>query len=296
MVEGILIILWSAAISIIPGSHVVGMWLLVITPRVSDAIDRTRLERDQLIAERDAFKEFAKRVNALEPDTHTTHAKYGSHSPVAATGITTVVDPVESTGLSTGDSERTSVAIIRDDYRETVMAVPHYEEEYGESVDENLAAELGPELAQALLEGDVLTPQLQAAILRQAQQASKERNDFLSHIETEYDALIEARRRLRKLNDTATTIEDNLYPRPVRELVQQWNRLETMETDCETLLRERQTNLQAKHGQGVMSRWSFQEYLYQSFNWRHPVLNDGLETLRRIRHAERETVKTIYNW
>jgi hypothetical protein len=91
-------------------------------------------------------------------------------------------------------------------------------------------------------------------------------------------------------------IEDNLYPRPVRELVQSWTRLETAETDCETLLRERQTYLQTELDWGTKSPWLVQEYLYQSFQWRHPVLSDGIDTITRIQRAKQNTVKAIYNW
>lgn len=295
MIEGLLIILWSVAVSIGQGPNVVGVWLIVIVPRVLDAIDRTRTERDQLRAERDAFKQFAKRVATLDPDKHITRVEYETPPSVIGTGVTTLVDPVGQTSRSTVDVEPISASLVRDAYCETVMSVPHYEEEYDESLGENLTEELGPELAQTLIESDVITPQLQAAVVSQARQVSKERGDLLSHVETEYESLVEARRQLRELYKSATTIEDDLYPRPVRELVQSWTRLKTLTTDCETLLRDRQTHLKTEPSPGTKSMWSFQEYLYQSFHWRHPVLYDGLETLTRIRRAKRKTVKAIYN-
>lgn len=296
MVESLSIILWSVVAVIEQGQKVVGVWLAVTVPRVSTAVDRTRMEQDQLVAEREAFDMFAKRVAALDPDRHTARDEYESSPPATGEGVTTIVDSVGRSSRSTIDAESVSISVVREAYRETAMAVPHYEEEYGESIDENLTAELGPDVARALIEGDVLTQQIQAAILNQAQRASKQRRDLLSHVETEHESLVEARRRLRDLHETATTIEDDLYPRPVRELVQSWTRLEAATTDCKTRLRERQARIQREHETGTMSTWSFQEYLYQPFQWRHPVLNDGLETLKRIRRAKRETVRTIYNW
>lgn len=261
---------------------------------MSSAIDRMRIERDQLIAERNAFDEFAKHVADLDPEKHTTRTEYGVRPPASGTGTT--VNLVGHTIMPAQNAEQVPVSVIRDIYRETVMAVPHYKKEYGESINENLAAELGSGVAQTLTEADVLAPQIQAAVLNQAQQASKQRSHLLSHVKTEYEALIEARCQLRDLHKTVTAIEDNLYPRPVRELVQSWNRLETVADSCKTLLRERQTHLQTEHETRTMSTWSFQEYLFQPFRGRHPVLNDGLETLTRIRRAKRETVKAIYDW
>ena len=58
-------------------------------------------------------------------------------------------------GLSPGLDRAPSPALgrVREAYRETVMAVPHYERVYGESLAENLAAEFGPGLS-AVLDAD----------------------------------------------------------------------------------------------------------------------------------------------
>jgi hypothetical protein len=289
-------IMWPVEVSIALGASMLNAWLAVTVPRTSSAIERTRVERDQLISEKDGFKKFAKRVSALDPDEHTARSEYTSHLPATAASGATVVDPIEHTNSSVGGAEPVSISKVRDAYRETVMAVPHYQKEYGESIDTNLAAELGPELAQTLIKGNVLTAELQAAVTTQAQQARKQRSNLLSFVEIEHESLTEMRRRLRDLCETAITIEDNLYPQPVRKLVQSWTRLETIETDCKTLLRERQTNLQTEYSMKTMSTWSFQEYLYHPFQWQHPVLNDGVEMLSRIRRSKRETIKAIYNW
>ena len=145
---------------------------------------------------------------ALDPEEKNLRAKAGDHQPSTGPGITVVVDQTkDSTNESTTSVEPTAAAMIQEAYRETVMAVPHYEEEYGESINENLAAELRTSLAQILSASDAVTPQLQAAILTQDQQASSQRSDLFVHTETEYETLTDMRRRHRYLFETAEKLK-----------------------------------------------------------------------------------------
>jgi hypothetical protein len=232
-------------------------------------------------------------VAALNPSEHSARTGSDPPRPINSTGSTAIVSQVEH-GESSSAPEAATVKDVRDAYRETVLAVPHYEDEYDEPLVENLEAELGPTLARNLIKGDVVTPQIQAAVLNQTQQAREQRSELLKYAETEFEALFKARRRLREMHETATTIEENLYPRPVRELVQAWDRLEAVATDCEALIHDRQTDIQT--GEGTISMWSAQKYFYNPFQWDHPVLSDGLDTLTRIRRAKQNVTKAIYNW
>jgi hypothetical protein len=232
-------------------------------------------------------------VAGLNPSEDLARPRSESLPSVTNTGLTAIVSQVEH-GESSSAPEAATVKTVRDAYRETVTAVPHYEDEYDESLVENLEAELGSTLARYLIKGDVVTPQTQAAILNQTQQACRQRSELLRYAETEYEALLKARRRLREMHETATTIEENLYPRPVRELVQAWDRLETVTNDCEALIHDRQADIQT--GEGTISMWSAQKYFYNPFQWNHPVLSDGLDTLTRIRRAKQNVTKAIYNW
>ncbi len=269
------------------------LWLLAVVPRVSDAIDRTRAECEQLKTEQTAFRQFAKRVAALDPDEHGTGTESDSIRFDNCTGSITVLDPVDSV-VEQASSEPVSMESVRNAYRETVMSVSHYEDEYNEPFVENLRAELDPTLARSVVEGDVLTPQIQTAILNQAQQARKQRLELFEYAEIEHNALIEARRQLREMHETTTTIKENLYPRPVRELVQSWDRLEVVATDCETLLYERQNDIQTEGG--TMSIWLAQKYFYKPFQWKHPILSDGVDMLTRIRNAKQDVAQAIYDW
>lgn len=88
-------------------------------------------EQSRTTAERDDLMEFANRVADLSVESTTTA---GLPAGGTASAITTGHG---STGLDD----------VREAYRETVMAVPHYAEEYGESLEENMAIELDDEVA-----------------------------------------------------------------------------------------------------------------------------------------------------
>ncbi len=102
------------------------------------ARERVRRERSEVRAEIEALGEFDERLAAIPVEP--------SPSPDAVRG---------PPGLSPGLDRTPSPALgrVREAYRETVMAVPHYERVYGESLAENLAAEFGPGLS-AVLDAD----------------------------------------------------------------------------------------------------------------------------------------------
>ena len=285
--------MWSVLAGILKwGLNPGNAWLFVMIPRVVSAIDRTRTEREQVTAERDAFDSFAERIAALDTETQSSTTNLPSQPATTPRAAGTMNQPTASETPEATDNA--TVATVLQAYHDTVMAVSHYESEYGEPIEQNLAAELSPEVAQLLKNNTVLTPQLQAALLTETRQASNQRNQFLTQVDTEYDALVAARRQLRDLRETTTKIEEQLYPRPLREIIQSHERLETKANECTTLLYDRQERLHA--AEQLTSVTSLQNYLYQSFEWEYPVLNDGLDTLSRIRHAKRRAVRAIYNW
>lgn len=73
-------------------------------------------ERAEVVAERDAFDDFLSRISDLTP--------VGQTQPWDTTG--TVVQSLGHTGGTRDDCRR-----ALDAYRETVMAVPHYQDRYG---------------------------------------------------------------------------------------------------------------------------------------------------------------------
>ncbi len=83
----------------------------------------------------------------------------------------------------------TSLRAVREAYRETVMAVPHLEAEYDDSLEANLSMEFGPELGTQIATGTRLTAQLYEALLTASEGARDEREMMLPALERERESL-----------------------------------------------------------------------------------------------------------
>lgn len=274
-------------------SNGVHILLLAVFPRITEALAQTRMECSRTKAEQEAFRRFIQRVASIEP---------ANPSPTSSISTDTSLLNNDSEILSNGSVSTTSsvnvatspLESVRNGYAETVMAVDHYEQEYDESLRKNLAVELGTDLAHAVTTNNILTPQVQAAILKKSRQAREDRSNFLHRVQGEYNSLIDSRRQLRELSQTRDNIKENLYPRPIRELIQSWNRLDALADDSKKLLNDRQSHIHAQL-EGTLSE-PFQCYLYDTYEWTYPVLNDGLELLTEIRASRHQALKSIYNW
>jgi hypothetical protein len=138
---------------------------------ITSALEHVQRERREVTRECEAFEAFADRVAEFS----TTAAK-SQPAPV-------------TTDFSS--RQTTEADSLREAYRETVMAVSHYERVYDEPLVANVRAELGAEIA-TLFEstGDTaLIPAQQQAVVSAAKQAATDREEFCDALETEEAAL-----------------------------------------------------------------------------------------------------------
>jgi hypothetical protein len=176
-------------------------------------------------------------------------------------------------------------------YQETVLATDHYEEEYDESLIENIRREFGPEYATALMTNTVLTPQLQQAFMQASYAAANKRADFLCTLDSEITAMTEACRRLSDIIDNIDQLRgDSFEWYSFAELVSTEERLEALKNECETLIQDRQTNLLEHPNYRGMT---LQEYLYQECEWNHPVISDALTCLSWLNEIEQQVLKAV---
>lgn len=138
---------------------------------VSNAIEHVEREHREVTREREAFEAFADRVADF------------STAPAGN-------QPTPST-MAFSPRPATKTEALRQAYRETVMAVSHYERVYDEPLAENVRAELQAEIA-ALFEptaDTALIPAQQDAVVSAARQAAADREEFCEALETEKSAL-----------------------------------------------------------------------------------------------------------
>lgn len=253
----------------------------VVTVRFVPSLARSALEvviteHRRTAAERDAFARFTNRIAALDTSTDT--------------ATTTHTQPAAAQTLLQPDSQTdTQLADARAAYRETVMSVPHYAEEYDESLQEHLTAEFSPEIATALTTGDQFLPSLQEHLITESRQACTNRATFLSALEDEASALQTADERLADLGSEFSDLlaAHSLEAWASEELLASRQQVRAGERECEKLAVDRQSTL---HGQRIPAvqhiDLEFTTYLYQSLSVTYPVLADITnltETLRSSR-------------
>lgn len=253
----------------------IGMGALVALAYVRSASEGCRRERRRVLNERDAFEEFADRVETLDPVS-------AESSTAVAGGPSAMINQPIGSGNATDVTLRQVVTI----YRGTVMSVPHYEAEYDETVPESMAAELGPDTTTSLATNGTLLPPAQRALVDRAREAAATRTAVADAIETELDALSDADteltaidRRRRRLMDHLSQVEGNTTD----AALDVWNRLDDLETELEAVTTERQEGLresplQIDHAVFDSEEIDFYGYLYASSETpRHPVLSQAAD-------------------
>lgn len=244
--------------------------------RVPEAITTVREEQRQIEAEREAFEAFAAEIKDLN----------AADNPGPAT---VVMNSRSLSGCSVALGDTTES--VRTLYRETVMAVDHYEEEYNEPLLTNVAAELGADFRTALLTSGQLTTPLQQALSQRSYSVASEREEFNSFVQSELDSLTDAKTRLRNVTETIAEVRDRGFThQPIDTFEASTRQLRTVEEKCELLMTDRQTEYtNALEADDL----NFTEYLYQEYEWTHPVVGDTLDVIDHARDVKAQITTTV---
>lgn len=265
-----------ATVLLISVTAVLALLMFAAVVHVWDAETLLDDELRRLAAERDAFSEFTKRVADIEA-AETSAAVPASGGLVTAT---TVPDD--------------RLDRVRDAYRETVMDVDHFEEDYGEPLAENLAAEFGESVAVAVVDGGRLTPQLKAALLQSSREASRQRASFISTLEAEADSLDEAANVLEEIDAERRSLAEAPLPsRSYEALVDDWNRLGELSDRCGALVAERQQRLRELSASLPPGGGELHEYLYEGLPVSHPVLADAASLSEAIEEVRGRVLRSL---
>lgn len=257
-----------------------------VPTHIRSAIEVVATDCDRTVTERDALARFADRISGLDVSSVDLNADYSQQPPAQ-----TLVAPASA-------ATESQLARACEIYRETVMGVPHYTEDYDDSLSESLAIEFGPEVATAMTTGDHLTPHLRDRLVKATQEVRESRHALLQGLNSERSALEAADEDLTRLG---ADIDDVLSARSFdswtnEDLVVARDHLHTHERECDQLVVDRQATL---HEQRVPSTHridlEFAEYLYQSLPVTYPVLTDIAslaETLHTARHDVERTLSS----
>lgn len=244
---------------------------------IRDAVDAIDDERAFTEAEREAFETFAAEVESMSVRTGPTS---GANAAVLA------------------GRQRNAVAIgeIREQYRETVMSVPGYDDVYDEELTENVAAEFNEELATVLDDGVQFTRPLQELLVRQSSNSALERERHLEALAVERRSVANARSRLTEIEPLFERTDPvRLHHASFDELLEYEACLGDATAECEQLLEDRQHEIHTNNrpARGRSTGTFLQEYLYRSLETSFPVLFSTLEGMRKLGDRRRTVVRSI---
>lgn len=255
-----------------------------VTQQIETAEAALDDERECLEDERAAFAQFRKRIASM--DAH-------APAPTATTRVKRAKNVI--VGASEAPTSTAQIEHVRSAYRETVMSVPHYEEDYDQSLHEDIAEEFSPELADALATADSLTPPIQDTLLTGSDRATNGRTTLLNALDREADTLQHVRDTLNKMNTTL----NEMNQRPLgawssTELRSTDERLADFEAQCDDLAADRQAELHSQRIPGPHhSDEDLNEYLYKSLPVTYPVLADLADFTSLLRTARQHLERAL---
>lgn len=233
-------------------------------------------EQSRTAAEREAFIQFGRTVADLNAQTSTS-------SPVAIHDGGAVIARTESG--SAGIDE------VKGAYRDTVMSVPHYEEDYNEPLEENMAVEFGRDITVTVANETKLTPVLQSLLVSKANKAAQDRQSFMRALARERTSILEAEE---SFDDIQSTLS-NFHPHELREgefenLATRWEELDELESQCMEAVQTRQNRIESEPLADTVpeDEPSIFEYVYQSLEVDYPILataTDILDQIQTSRHT-----------
>lgn len=227
-------------------------------------------ERRRVLTEASAFDRFRERVGALEP-----------RRPRQDRSVGLTPQPTLMT-----DGRGDGLAAVRRSYRETVMAVDHYEEDYGESLARHATEELGPDAGPAVANAGEFSPGLQRVVVGAAASASAEREAFAERLDEELTSLASVRDGLCDLVSESREVASRLDG-GFGDLEARWRRLSFLERSVTDIVRARADEL------GDRPKPNLSEYLYEEMTVPAPVLADAAAAAGVIRDRRRRVERAL---
>lgn len=240
---------------------------------------RQRVERRQIADERRALEAFASEVRSLSTD-----AGHHSSAPAITAQATVTMETPSGTGLE----------LVRDAYRSTVMSVPHYEEEYGDTYAQSVVAEFGPTLGAVLAEGSRFDDQCRNALLAAVDRALAERSELTKMIDVEQQSISAVSHTLDPVVQDVGSFETVAFEDlDFGSLDAYRARLTVLSERCDEAAADRQAAIREQRYELQLPSEApdVPTYLYRTFDTRYPVLSLIAGLCERIDHLQ-QTIET----
>lgn len=260
------------------GTVVFLLFFLVAVVDLRRALSVVDAERTRLREEARALDSFASRVADLDPTQR--HLTDGG--------------PDAGTLVESGTTSQ--LRAVKAAYEETMMAVSHYDEEYGEPLGRNMAVEFGDDVAAAVVQNAPLTPQLQETILQRSRRGRDRRLTLADHLADESDHLSTAADRLERVQQSADRLSaEDLDGYGYDDLRAEWYLLEDRIEECEGVLDDRQDSIQGRRSlaERVDGVDTVEEYIYEPLPVTYPVLARGSSLLDALSAAQQRVAAEL---
>ena len=245
-----------------------------------EAREALRVERRRTVDEREAFETFRSRVRSIAAETSTRRPQTTAPSPLRR--------DTDATGRG--------LVAVRNAYRETVMAVPHYDEEYNDTYERSLAAEFGPELAAALTRESTLRERCRSSVLAKTDDAIASREELLSVVESESESVSRAAADLVPVADELETFARTEFCDGRFGTLDAYRaRLDVLAERCETVGTRRQRDRADGERSASLDDTvsDVQTYLYQELPVTYPVLAAVAGVAGRIESVRRDVERAM---
>lgn len=243
-------------------------------PNIERAKSIVEREIELVTTEREAFDRFRSRLRDITPSTPEVAGR--STGPASATAL-----------VASRSGPTPGMTAIRTAYRETVMDVPHYDSEYGETLRDSLRAEFGTQLASHVVDGQALVPAIHEALLEASAAARDDREDYCYLLERERDSLRSIESDLDDIEPRTIDLHERITAADESsQLASIDATLQTLETACTELANERQQVIHNRKTQMLsgIEESSLVRYLYGSCESIFPALTDISACLDSVRH------------
>lgn len=250
-----------------------------------------RAEQNRTEIERDAFEEFATRVRDMQPSTKSLMSS-SEHNKLQNVSVTVSLQSQPLSDLSDGDKLDT----IRNAYEETVMSVPFYEAEYGDTYKESIRAEFGPHVATALTQSESFSPVIKQVLLTKTEQARTERESLIETCEREHASVEEAATVLKPIEGELQTVESIPFDNEgFGALEAHRARLLTLKDKCEHAASTRQETIHHYRTEYNLpiDVPDICVYLYQEFETAYPILSLCSDLARGIEDCRQQVERAM---
>ena len=245
-----------------------------------------RAEQNRTEMERDAFKEFATRVTELQPSSTTVSSSAECNAVPGGSGAVAL----QSQSVSEpGPSDE--LGAIRNAYEETVMSVPFYETEYGDTYEESIRAEFGSDIATALTTSNCLSPIAIDVLLAKIEQARSKRDALLETCEREHASVDDAATVLKPIAEELQSVEATTFDdQGFGALEAHRARLLTLADKCEHAATTRQATIHRHRTEYSLpiDAPDICAYLYDEFETAYPILRLCSGLARQIEQCRRQ--------